>query len=140
MNRPDRKNPMEAISKRYLNDEELRGPIAKLFRGLQKSMGMNPYKWTRYLLDYLAWVVSEPNEEKRKARILMKTGNIRDAYFHKPTLTADKLLEGLSILQMEECKITMEVRNAKGEVWVVEETVKIKHPKNGTYDGTDEPD
>lgn len=124
------KSEMEAISKRYLPDEKLKSPIAKLFRGLLNEMGMNPYKWARLLHDYLSWVVTSDKENERRAQILMKTGNIRDAYFHNPKLTADKLFEGLSILQMEECEITLKAKDSKGNVYEVKTVVPIKHARN----------
>lgn len=124
------KSEMESISKRYLPDEKLKSPIAKLFRGLLNKMSMNPYKWTRLLHDHLSWVVTSTNEGEKRSQILMKTGNIRDAFFHNPKLTADKLFEGLSILQMEECEITLTCKDAKGNVYTVTTVVPIKHAKN----------
>lgn len=121
---------MEAVSKRYLPDNELRNPMAKLFRGLLNQMQMNPTKWTRFLHDYLTWVISGEKPDKHRSIALMKTGNIRDAYFHNPKLTADKLFEGLSILQIEECEIILRVKDSKGETYEVTEKVPIKHAHN----------
>lgn len=129
---------MEALSKRYLPDSELRSPLAKLFRGLLNQMHMNPSKWTRLLSDYLRWVVTIDDEEKARQAILMKSGNIKDTYFHNPKLTADKFFEGLSILQMEECEITIKVKDAKGDVYIVTEKRIIKHAKNSEYNEVDE--
>jgi len=125
---------METISKRYIPDEELIDPPAKLFRGLLNKMNMNPYKWTKFLNDYLDWVVTSKDPDKARTDRLTKTGNIRDAFFHKPRLSAAKLFEGLSVMQMAEYKITLEVKNAKGEVYVVTESGMIKHAKNSTVD------
>jgi hypothetical protein len=124
------KKEMEAVSKRYLPDDKLKGPVAKLFRGLLNKLQMNPYKWTRLLNDHLAWILTGYPEEDKRKQILTKTGNIRDAYFHSPKLTADKMLEGLSILQMDECTITLRVKDTKGNEYEVSETVKIKHAEN----------
>jgi len=124
------KREMEAVSKRYLPDDKLKSPLAKLFRGLLNKLNMNPYKWTRLLNDHLAWILTGYPEEDKRKQILMKTGNIRDAYFHNPKLTADKLFEGLSILQMDECTITLKVKDVNGNEYEVSETVKIKHAEN----------
>lgn len=130
MNQRKTKSEMVSLSKRYLPDEELRNPMAKLFRGLLNKLQMNPTKWTSLLHDYLSWVISGETLENRRKIALMKTGNIRDAFFHNPKLTADKLFEGLSILQIEECEIILRVKDRKGEVYEIIENVPIKHAKN----------
>lgn len=125
---------METISKRYIPDEELIDPLSKLFRGLLNKMKMNPYKWTKFLNDHLDWVVTSKDPERARTERLVKTGNIRDAFFHKPRLSAAKLFEGLSITQMTEYTITLEVKNAQGETFVISESGAIKHAKNSTTD------
>lgn len=134
MEKKPTKSEMESLSKRYLPDEELTNPPARLFRGLLNQMKMNPYKWTRYLQDYLKWVIGTSDKEKARTDTLTKMGNIRDAYFHKPKLSADKLFEGLSIIQMEEYEITLKVTDSKGNVYEVTDKGKIKHPKDVAQD------
>lgn len=118
-------NQLSSISHKYVEDNELRDTPARLFRGIINKMGMNPRKWTNYLRDYLDWVITTEDREKAKADRITRQGNIKDTYFQKPTLTFNKFLEGLSILRMQHCKITIEVLDDDGNVITVEETIRM---------------
>jgi hypothetical protein len=108
-----------------VEDDQLQDIPARLFRKLLKKMDMNPRKWVNYLRDYLDWVITTKDPDKAKADRITRTGNIKDTYFQKPTLTFNKLLEGVSILRMESCEITITVRDTEGNEYVVSEVTRI---------------
>lgn len=118
-------NQMHNVSQRYVNDEELRDTPARLFRKILNKMEMNPRKWTMYLRDYLDWVVTTIDREKAKNERITRTGNIKDTYFQKPTLTFNKMLEGLSILKQDTCEIIIRVTDEDGNVIEVSEKLQI---------------
>ena len=120
-----RANKLSSISHKYIEDEELRDTPARLFRKLLNKMEMNPRKWASYLRNYLEWIVTIKDPEKAKADRMNKQGNIKDTYFQKETLTFNKLLEGLSILDMDECEIQLTVKDRAGKQYQVSETIKI---------------
>jgi hypothetical protein len=116
---------LSSISQKYVEDHELRDTPAILYRKLLKKLDMNPRKWGNYLRDYLDWVVTTVDRDKAKAERITKQGNIKDTYFQKPTLTFNKLLEGLSILRMKTCKIKLIIEDEDGNIYEVEETIRI---------------
>lgn len=116
---------LASISHKYVEDEELRDTPARLFRKILNKMEMNPRKWGMYIRDYLEWIVTTNDPDKAKADRMTKQGNIKDTYFQKPTLSFNKLLEGLSILDMDECEIQLTVRDRKGNSYQVSELIKI---------------
>lgn len=116
---------MENLTNRYVPDNELRDPPARLFRQIINKMNMDPAKWGKYLRTYLEWFVTTEDLQRAKVERVTKKGNIQDTYFQKPNLTFNKFLEGLSILRMKSCKITFEVEDENGEKYVVSETVRI---------------
>lgn len=118
-------NQLESISHKYVEDNELRDAPARLFRGILKKLDMNPRKWSNHLRDYLDWVVTTVDRDKAKAERVTRQGNIKETYFQKPTLTFNKLLEGLSILQMQSCKITITAIDKDGNEVTVEERIRI---------------
>ena len=128
MNKRDknlRANRMDSISHKYVRDEELQDPPARLFRAILNKLDMHPRKWVGYLRDYLDWVVDTEDPAKAKTERVTRQGNIKDTYFQKPTLTFNKLLEGLSILRMKSCKITLELEDENGEIITVSETIRV---------------
>jgi hypothetical protein len=116
---------LSSVSHKYVEDNQLQDTPARLFRGLLKKLDMNPRKWTQLLRDYLDWVITTDDREKAKADRITRAGNIKDTYFQKPTLTFNKLLEGLSILRMKSCVITITVTDEEGNVHTVEETIGV---------------
>lgn len=118
-------NQMHNLSQRYVEDKELRDAPARLYRQILNKMDMNPRKWAMYLRDYLNYVVTVTDREKAKNERITRTGNIKDTYFQKPTLTFNKLLEGLSILKQEKCEIILRVTDEDGNVIEVSEEIRI---------------
>jgi hypothetical protein len=123
--KPLKGSQLNSISQKYVEDDQLQDIPARLFRKLLKKMDMNPRKWVNYLRDYLDWVITTKDPDKAKADRITRTGNIKDTYFQKPTLTFNKLLEGVSILRMESCEITITVRDTEGNEYVVSEVTRI---------------
>lgn len=119
------------VSKKYIEDEDLRDPPARLFRAILKKMDMNPILWGNYLRDYLDWIVTNPDREKARAERTTRTGNIKDTYFQKPSLTFGKLLEGLSIIQMDSCEIILRAKDKQGNVIEVSEEIRIMGKDRG---------
>lgn len=120
-----RASRMDNVSTKYVPDEKLHDPPARLFRQLINALNMNPHKWGNYLRDYLDWVVTTEDPQRAKVERMTRQGNIKDTYFQKHTLTFNKLLEGLSILRMQSCKITLEVVDENGEIITAKETIRI---------------
>lgn len=118
-------NRLSKISVKYVPDEQLEDPPARLFRRILKKLEMNPFKWNSYLGRYLDWIVTNPDPEKAKNERQTRTGNIRDTYFHKPNLTFGKLLEGLSILEFEECEIEITAKDVHGNIIRVSDKVRM---------------
>lgn len=118
-------NRLSKISVKYVPDEQLEDPPARLFRRILQKLEMNPFKWNGYLGRYLDWIVTNPDPEKAKNERQTRTGNIRDTYFHKPNLTFGKLLEGLSILEFEECEIEITVKDVHGNIIRVSDKVRM---------------
>ncbi|MNM09004.1 hypothetical protein D3C81_190840 [compost metagenome] len=120
-----RASRLEQISAKYVPDEALRDPPARLFRGILRKMNMNPMLWAQYLRNYLEWVVSTDDPARAKVERVTRSGNIKDTYFQKHSLTFNKLLEGLSILRMKSCKIIIQVEDENGEIIEVSETIRV---------------
>jgi len=116
---------MDGISHKYVPDNQLHDAPARLFRGILNKLGMNPRKWAAYLRDYLDYVVTTEDPQRAKIERVTRQGNIKDTYFQKHTLTFNKLLEGLSIIRMQSCKITIEVVDENGEVFEVSENIRV---------------
>lgn len=116
---------MDGISHKYVPDNQLHDAPARLFREILKKMSMNPRKWAAYLRDYLDYVVTTEDPNRAKIERVTRQGNIKDTYFQKHTLTFNKLLEGLSILRMQSCKITIAVVDENGEVFEVSENIRV---------------
>lgn len=131
----DTKTPLRArllnsISKKYVEDKDLRDTPARLYRAILNSIGMTPQRWNQFLRDYLNWTITTKDRERAKSDRTTAQGNIKDSYFQKHSLTFNKLLEGLAILQMDKCKITLEVTDKDGKVVTVSETIRIMNPAN----------
>lgn len=118
-------NKLSSISPKYVEDHELEDSPAKLYRAILKKMGMNPFRWGSLLGRYLDWVVTNKDPEKAKIERQTRTGNIRDTYFHTKRLTFNKLLEGLSILEFEECHIEITVKDFHGNIIRVSDEIKL---------------
>lgn len=116
---------LDSISQKYVADDDLLDLPAILYRKILKALKMNPRKWANYLRDYLDWVVTTEDPIKAKSDRITRAGNIKDTYFQKKTLTFNKLLEGLSILQMRNCTITLTIEDQDGNIHVVEESTQI---------------
>lgn len=116
---------MSTISPKYVEDNELRDTPARLFRKILNAMDMNPTKWSKLLRDYLSWSITTKDREKAKNERIHQTGNIKGTYFQSPTLTFNKLLAGLSILQMKECEIIIRVKDHDGQIIEVKETMRV---------------
>lgn len=86
---------------------------------------MEPFKWGSYLTRYLDWVVTNPDEDKARLERQTRTGNIKDTYWQKPTLTFNKFLEGLSILEIEECTIDVTVKDIHGNIIRVSDVIHM---------------
>lgn len=120
-----RASRMDSISQKYVRDDELQDSPARLYRAILNKLEMNPRKWANYLRDYLNYVVTTEDPQRAKIERVTRQGNIKDTYFQKKTLTFNKLLEGLSILRMRSCKITIEVIDEDGVPTVVSETIRV---------------
>ena len=118
-------NKLSSISPKYIEDHELEDSPAKLFRAILRKMEMNPFRWNSFLSRYLDWVVTNPDPEKAKVERQTRSGNIRDTYFHTPRLTFNKLLEGLSITEFEECHIELTVKDINGNIIRVSDSIKL---------------
>jgi hypothetical protein len=118
-------NKLSTISKKYVPDDQLEDPPARLFRRILHKLEMNPFKWAGYLGRYLEWIVTVKDPEKAKLERQTRTGNIKDTYFHKPSLTFNKFLEGLSILEFEECHIEITVKDIHGNIIRVSDEIKM---------------
>lgn len=116
---------LSSISPKYVEDRELRDTPARLYRALLNKLGMQPHKWGIHLRRYLEYVVTTKDPEKAKAERITRTGNIKDTYFQKTTLTFNKLLEGISILGMEEVEIILRIKDSNGEIIEVSEVIQI---------------
>jgi len=118
-------NRLDRISKKFVPDEKLEDPPARLFRRILNKLEMNPFKWSNYLGRYLDWIVTNPDPEKAKDERQTRTGNIRDTYFHKPNLSFGKFLEGLSILEIEECEIEVTAKDIHGNIIRVSDKIRM---------------
>lgn len=116
---------LDSISQKYVADDDLLDTPAILYRKIIKALQMNPRKWANYLREYLDWVVTTEDPIKAKSDRITRAGNIKDTYFQKKTLTFNKLLEGLSILQMRNCTIRLTIEDRDGNIHVVEESTQI---------------
>ncbi len=116
---------LRKVSSKPIDDNELQDAPARLFRKLLRVCNINVDKWTVLLNDHLRWEITEKDPKEAKRQRQTAWGNIRDAYFQKPTLTFPKLLAGLSILRMKECEIIIRTRDHEGNVFEVTEKVKI---------------
>jgi len=120
-----RSRELSSISHKFVPDDLLRDTPAILFRKILRKLDMDPQKWVRYLRDYLDRVIDESDPVEAKKDRLTKTGNIKETYFQKPGLTFSKLLEGLTIVRMRSVKITIEATDEDGNVYVVDDTVRL---------------
>ena len=116
---------MNSISAKYVEDHELRDVPARLFRMICNKMEMNPTWWAKYMRNFLEYVVTTEDREKAKAERITRTGNAKDTFWQKPTLTFNKLLEGLSILRMKKCTITLTIEDEHGKTITVSDTIQI---------------
>lgn len=116
---------LSSVSHKYVDDDKLQDTPARLFRMLLNKLEMNPRRWAQLLRDYLDWVITTDDRDKAKADRITRAGNIKDTYFQKPNLTFNKFLEGLSILRMKSCVITITVTDEEGNVYTVEEDIGI---------------
>lgn len=118
-------NKLSSISPKYVPDDQLEDPPARLFRRILHKLEMNPFKWNGYLTRYLEWIVTNKDPEKAKLERQTRTGNIKDTYYHKPTLTFNKFLEGLSLLEFEECVVDITAKDIHGNIIRVSDTIKM---------------
>ena len=125
---------LDSISKKYVHDNELRDAPARLFRAILNTMEMSPKKWAGYLRRYLDWVITTEDRDKARNERIHQIGNLKDAFFQKPTLTFNKMLEGLSIIEQEECEIIIRVKDAEGKVIEVSEHFTINNAVNQPKD------
>lgn len=109
-------NRLEALSKKFVSDDQLYDPPARLFRMLLRRVAGTPHKWRMYLRDYLDWIVTTENPERAKNERLTRQGNIKDTYFQKNNLSFNKMLEGMSILRMRSCEVILRVVDENGEI------------------------
>lgn len=116
---------LSSMSHKYVEDDKLQDAPSRLFRMLLNKLEMNPRRWSQLLRDYLEYVVTTKDRDKAKADRITRSGNIKDTYFQKPTLTFNKFLEGLSILRMKSCTITITVVDEEGNVYTVDEVVQV---------------
>lgn len=115
---------------KYIPDEGLMDTPARLFRSIINRMEMNPFMWSKLLREHLEYAISMKDKEKEKQRRAHQMGNYRSVFFNNPTLTFNKLLEGLSILQVKKCKITIKVTFMDDTELEVSEESIIKNCKN----------
>lgn len=115
---------------KYVKDEDLLDTPARLFRKLQNRMGMNPIMWNKLLREYLEHTIVMRDKEKEKKARAHQAGNYKTAFFNNATLSWNKLLEGVSILQAKKCKFTLELTMMDDSVIEVSETCIIKNCKN----------
>jgi len=131
---------LSSVSHKYVEDDKLQDTPARLFRLLLKKLDMNPRRWTQLLRDYLDWVITTDDRDKAKADRITRAGNIKDTYFQKPNLTFNKFLEGLSILRMKSCVITITVTDEEGNVHTVEEVIGVMGSHRGKkHDESEDP-
>lgn len=123
--RKPRSAQLKSISGKFVPDDKLEDSPARLFRRILSKLEMDPFKWGSYLSRYLDWVVTNPDEEKARLERQTRMGNIKETYFHKPTLTFNKLLEGLSILEIEECTIDLTVKDIHGNIIRVSDVIHM---------------
>lgn len=116
---------LNTISPKFVPDEALEDTPAKLFRRICVKMKMEPYRWASLLGRYLDWVVTNPDEEKARQERQTRTGNIKQTYWHSPTLTFTKFLEGLSILEIEECTVDITVKDVNGNIIRVSDVIHM---------------
>lgn len=116
---------LRSISPKFVPDAALEDTPARLFRRVLNKLGMEPTKWGNYLTRYLNWVVTNPDEEKARLERQTRTGNIKDTYYHKSTLTFNKFLEGLSILEIEECTVDITLKDIHGNIIQVSDLIHI---------------
>lgn len=126
MGKKQHKNtPLSEVSNRYIEDRELRDAPSRLYRQLLVKLSMTPIKWTKLLRDYLDWVVTTKDPTAAKIERTTRSGNIKDTYFQKPTLSFAKLIEGMSIVRVKTATITITCEMEDGSIVEVEERVKL---------------
>lgn len=118
------------VIQKYVKDEDLLDTPSRLFRALQNRMGMNPVMWTKFLREYLEHAIVMKDKEKEKKARAHQAGNYKTVFFNNATLTFNKLLEGLSILQIKKCEFTLKVTLMDDSTIEVSETCTIKNCKN----------
>ena len=114
------------ISKRYLEPEELRDTPARLFRTMIKdrlNIGVN--EWGMLLRDWLDWVITTKDRDKARAERINMMGNIKETFFHTPTLTWGKLMQGLMLIKMRKVEIILRATDKDGNVHEVSEELKL---------------
>lgn len=137
MDKPTKKPPkatrLSSLSQKYVPDDFLADAPARLFRQILHKMDMDVHKWSSYLRNYLEWMVpaSKGERDKVKSDRTTRTGNIKDTYFQKDTLTLNKFLEGLSILRMRSCEIIIRATDENGKVIEVSEVLMITGKDRG---------
>lgn len=123
--RVPKRNLLNKVTKKFIPDDQLEDTPARLYRRILNAMGMEPHKWGSYLTRYLEWVVVTKDPEKAKTERQTRKGNIEDTYFHKPTLTLNKFIEGLSILEFEEAVIEVTVKDIHGNIIRVSDKIRM---------------
>ena len=117
---------LDSLSQKWVKDEDLTDAPARLFRQILNKVVPTPHKWTQYLREYLEWIITTTDRDKAKSDRLTRSGNIKETYFQKPSLTFNKLLEGLSILQMDSCEIIIKVKDKNGNEYIASERMRIQ--------------
>lgn len=120
-----KENDLHKLTPKYIEDEDLRDPPARLFRRLLKAKEINLSKWNCLLKEHLNWEITTDNKERAKSERTTALGNIKTTYFMTPTLSFNKLLTGLSILKDAECELVIRVKGNNGEIIEVSEVIKI---------------
>lgn len=115
---------------KYVKDEDLLDTPSRLFRAIQNHMGMNPIMWAKLLREHLEHTIVMKDKEKEKKARMHQAGNYKTAFFNNNTLSWNKLLEGVSILQAKKCKFTLELTMMDDTVISHSETCIIKNCRN----------
>lgn len=126
MTRPNKNiTNLSEISNKFITDEELRDPPSRLFRQLLHKLNMTPTKWVKLLRNYLDWVITTEDSSLAKVERTTRSGNIKDTYFQKSTLSFSKLIEGLSIVRVKKAKIIIICELEDGEIIEISEDIKL---------------
>lgn len=134
MSKSNKDKELHTITNRFVPGEKLRDTPSRLFRAMCGAIKLNPNKWNKYLRDYLDFVVVTEDPERAKTERTTKSGNIRDTFFQKPTLSFPKFIEGMAILRIRKARITIEFEDDEGNLHKIEENIKLmtsKRANNG---------